>query len=122
MMRKARKVAEQIGRLSPLRPKLAVVLGSGFHGVVNEMEVQVRVPYAKLPGFPRPSVSGHAGELLIGRMSGKPILLLSGRAHYYEGLGMSVVTFAVRTLAAYGIRNLVLTNAAGGINRKFRAG
>ena len=121
-MRKARKVAEQIGRLSPLRPKLAVVLGSGFHGVVNEMEVQVRVPYAKLPGFPRPSVSGHVGELLIGRMSGKPILLLSGRAHYYEGLGMSVVTFAVRTLAAYGIRNLVLTNAAGGINRKFRAG
>jgi purine-nucleoside phosphorylase len=114
--------ARRIKRLSPLRPKLALVLGSGFHGVVDEMEVQVRVPYAKLPGFPRPSVSGHAGELLIGKMSGTPMLVLSGRAHFYEGHDMSVVTFAVRTLAACGIRDLILTNAAGGVNRKFGAG
>src|ERR1051326_6702861 len=89
--------AERIKKLSPLRPKLAMVLGSGFHGVVEQMQVQARIPYQKLPGFPRPSVSGHAGELLIGTMNQTPILVLSGRAHYYEGHDMSAVTFAVRT-------------------------
>src|SRR5262245_32886054 len=108
--------AQRIKKASSLRPKLALVLGSGFHGVVDEMEAQVRIPYAKLPGFPRPSVSGHAGELVIGTMGGTPVLVLSGRAHYYEGHDMQVVTFAVRTLAAYGIRDLLLTNAAGGVN------
>jgi purine-nucleoside phosphorylase len=114
--------AKRIKKLSPLRPKLAIVLGSGFHGVVEQMQVHARISYQRLPGFPRPSVSGHAGELLIGAMSGTPILVLSGRAHYYEGHDMSVVTFAVRTLAACGIRDLILTNAAGGVNPKFRAG
>jgi len=114
--------AERIKRLSPLRPKLALVLGSGFYGVVGEMEVEARIPYRKLPGFPSPTVAGHVGELLIGKIAGTPILVLSGRVHYYEGHEMDVVTFAVRALAAYGIRDLLLTNAAGGINRRFRPG
>src|ERR1051325_9451656 len=112
-----KSAAERIKRLSRLRPKLAIVLGSGFHGLVEQMEVQARISYEKLPGFPRPGVSGHAGELLVGTMGGTPVLILSGRAHYYEGHDMTVVTFAVRTLAAYGIRDLLLTNAAGGVNR-----
>ena len=116
------ETAARIRKLTGLRPKLGVVLGSGFHGVVNEMEVETRIPYRKLPGFPAPTVKGHAGELFVGRMGGTPIVVLSGRAHYYEGHEMEIVTFAVRTLAAYGIRDLVLTNAAGGINEKFRAG
>jgi len=116
------KAAEQIKRLSSLRPKLAIVLGSGFQGVLDEMEVLARISYEKLSGFPRPTVSGHAGDLLIGTMSETPILILSGRAHYYEGHDMNVVTFAVRALAAYGICDLVLTNAAGGVSRKFRPG
>ena len=114
--------AKLIKSLTPTSPKLAFVLGSGFHGVVNHVRVEKRVAYADLPGFPQPGVSGHAGELLIGRMTGIPVMLLSGRAHYYEGHDMSTVTFAVRTLAACGIRDLILTNAAGGINRKFRPG
>jgi purine-nucleoside phosphorylase len=114
--------ARVIKTLSSTTPKLAIVLGSGFHGVVQHMQVERRVSYQALPGFPRPGVSGHAGELLIGRMGGNPVIVLSGRAHYYEGHDMSVVTFAVRTLVAYGISDLVLTNAAGGINRKFRPG
>lgn len=112
----------QLRRLSDLRPQLALVLGSGFHHVLSELEVEARVPYAKLAGFPRTSVAGHAGELLVGRLGGAPIIVLNGRVHFYEGHEMDRVTFAVRAMAACGVRDLVLTNAAGGINRRFRAG
>ncbi|HEX7618857.1 MAG TPA: purine-nucleoside phosphorylase, partial [Verrucomicrobiae bacterium] len=78
--------------------------------------------YAKIPGFPEPTVSGHAGELFFGHLGKTPVLVLSGRAHFYEGHPMERVTFAVRALAAFGIHDLLLTNAAGGINKKFRAG
>jgi purine-nucleoside phosphorylase len=114
--------AARLKKVSPLRPKLAIVLGSGFHHVLNELCVDKKVSYAKIPGFPRTTVSGHAGELFFGKLGGTPVLVLSGRAHFYEGHSMERVTFAVRTLAAFGIHDLLLTNAAGGINRKFRAG
>jgi purine-nucleoside phosphorylase len=105
-----------------LRPTLAIVLGSGFHHVLTELQVEKKISYAKIPGFPRPTVSGHAGELYFGTLGGTPVIVLSGRAHFYEGHPMERVTFAVRALAAYGIRDLLLTNAAGGLNKKFRAG
>src|SRR5580765_5521440 len=114
--------ANLLKKLSRLRPKLAIVLGSGFHHVLSELRVEKKIPYAKIPGFPKPSVSGHAGELYFGTLGGTPVIVLSGRAHYYEGHPMERVTFAVRTLAAFGIRDLVLTNAAGGLNKNFRAG
>lgn len=117
-----RKAAERIGRLSRLRPTLGVVLGSGFKHALTEMEVETRTSYAALPGFPKPTVPGHEGELVIGRLGGTPILMLSGRAHFYEGYTMEPVTFAVRVLAECGVRDLLLTNAAGGINRRFRTG
>src|ERR1019366_8901478 len=108
--------------VSPLRPTLAVVLGSGFHHALTELRVAKKIPYAKIPGFPKPTVSGHAGELYFGHLGKTPALVLSGRAHFYEGHEMERVTFATRTLAAFGITDLLLTNAAGGINNKFRAG
>jgi purine-nucleoside phosphorylase len=114
--------AARIKRFSPLRPKLAIVLGSGFHHVLAELNVEKKVACAKIPGFPQPTVTGHAGELYFGHLGGTPVLVLSGRAHYYEGHPMERVTFAVRTLAAFGITDLLLTNAAGGINQKFRPG
>jgi len=112
----------RINRLSRLRPTLALVLGSGFKHVLSELEADTRVAYSKLPGFPKPTVAGHDGELVIGKLGGTPVIVLSGRAHFYEGHSMERVTFAVRALAACGITDLLLTNAAGGINRKFRAG
>jgi purine-nucleoside phosphorylase len=112
----------RIKQLSRLRPTLALVLGSGFKHVLTEVAVEARVAYAKLPGFPRPTVAGHEGELVIGKLGGTPVILLSGRAHFYEGYSMAQVTFAVRTLADYGVKDLLLTNAAGGINRTFRTG
>src|SRR5258705_12829190 len=117
-----RAAAVRLKNLSRLRPPLAMVLGSGFHHVLAELQVDEKIPYAKLPGFPPVGVSGHAGELLIGLLGGTPVIVLSGRAHFYEGHPMTLVTFAVRTLAAYGIRDLLLTNAAGGLNRQFRPG
>ena len=114
--------AAWLKKVSSLRPTLAVVLGSGFHHVLTELRVDKKVPYAKIPGFPKPTVSGHAGELYFGHLGKTPILVLSGRAHFYEGHPMQRVTFAVRALAAFGIRDLLLTNAAGGLNKKFRAG
>ena len=112
--------AARLKKLSRLRPTLAIVLGSGFHHVLSELRVDAEVSYTRLPGFPPTGVSGHAGKLLIGRLGGAPVMALSGRAHYYEGHSMAEVTFAVRALAAYGIRDLLLTNAAGGVNRRFR--
>ena len=117
-----RTAAARLKRLSRLRPTLAMVLGSGFHHVLSELEVDAEISYARLPGFPPTGVSGHAGQLLIGHLGGTPVMVLSGRAHYYEGHPMAQVTFAVRALAAYGIRDLLLTNAAGGVNRSFRPG
>ena len=117
-----RAAAARLKRLSRLRPTLAIVLGSGFHHVLSELQVAAEVAYGKLPGFPSTGVSGHAGQLFLGHLGGTPVMLLSGRAHYYEGHPMTLVTFAVRALAAYGIRDLLLTNAAGGVNRSFHPG
>ncbi len=86
------------------------------------MRADKKIEYAKIPGFPTPTVPGHAGELYFGHLGGTPVLMLSGRAHFYEGHDMERVTFGVRMLAAFGIRDLLLTNAAGGISRHFRAG
>jgi purine-nucleoside phosphorylase len=114
--------AARLKKISPLRPKLAIVLGSGFHHVLAELRVAKKISYAQIPGFPKPTVSGHAGELYFGHLGKTPVLVLSGRAHFYEGHEMERVTFATRTLAAFGVTDLLLTNAAGGLNKKFKAG
>jgi purine-nucleoside phosphorylase len=114
--------AVRLKRLSRLRPTLAIVLGSGFQHVLHDLKVDRKVSYESLPGFPPVGVSGHAGELYFGRLGTTPALVLSGRAHFYEGHSMARVTFAIRTLAAFGVRDVLLTNAAGGMNRRFRAG
>ena len=114
--------AARLQKISPLRPTLAIVLGSGFHHALTELRVAQKISYAKIPGFPKPTVSGHAGELYFGHLGQTPVLVLSGRAHFYEGHDMERVTFATRTLAAFGVTDLLLTNAAGGVNKNFRAG
>ena len=122
LTRPVKQAVAKIKKISRLRPTLALVLGSGFNHVLRELEADTEIPYAKLPGFPKPSVAGHDGRLVIGKLGRTPVIVLSGRAHFYEGHPMERVTFAVRVLAAYGITDLLLTNAAGGINKKFRAG
>jgi purine-nucleoside phosphorylase len=114
--------AARLKELSRLRPALAIVLGSGFQHVLSGLETAQRIPYDQLPDFPLTKVEGHAGELWLGRLSGTPVLVLSGRAHFYEGHSLEHITFPMRVLAAFGIRDVLLTNAAGGINRRYRPG
>jgi len=111
-----------VAELSALRPTLALVLGSGFQPVLEKVEVGASISYAKLPGFAPVGVDGHAGQLIVGRLGGTPVMVFSGRVHYYEGHTLAAVTFPVRVAAASGVRDLLLTNAAGGLNRAFRPG
>src|SRR5262245_18196182 len=114
--------AKLLRGISGLNPTLALVLGSGFHAFAETLNADAAISYAKLPGFPRASVGGHVGKALFGTQEGTPVLVLSGRAHYYEGWSMDEVTFPMRVLASLGIQSVLLTNAAGGINRRFRVG
>lgn len=116
------EAAQAILKRSKLRPTLAVVLGSGFSSVLSKCTVVFEIPYSSLPGFPRLSVAGHEGKLCLCFLAKVPLVVLSGRAHYYEGHSMTAVTFAMRVLAAMGIKTVLLTNAAGGISSKFKRG
>jgi inosine and guanosine-specific purine nucleoside phosphorylase I len=104
-------------------PAIALVLGSGWGGVVDAlMHVQKSCAYGELPGFPESTVEGHEGRLLYGTMAGVPVWVMQGRFHYYEGYSMAEVTFPVRVFANLGVKALMLTNAAGGIEPSYKPG
>lgn len=109
-------------RLGGRQPRVAIVLGSGVGHLVDQAQDAVRIPYAAIPGFPLPTIVGHGGELVIGTLAGRTVLLQSGRFHMYEGHDADVSARPVRVFAQLGIDTLLLTNAAGGINRSFKAG
>ena len=114
--------AALITQRTKLRPKLGIVLGSGFGANAKAVAVEREFPYRELPGFPVGTVPGHAGRLILGEWQGVAVALLAGRAHFYEGFELAESTFPIRVLAALGVGTLLLTNAAGGINAKFRVG
>jgi purine-nucleoside phosphorylase len=104
------------------KAKVAVVLGSGLGAFADELTDSIAVPYAKIPDWPQSTAIGHAGKLVAGKLDGLDLLILSGRAHLYEGYSPAQVTFGVRTLGRLGIRTILFTNAAGGINLNFSQG
>jgi purine-nucleoside phosphorylase len=108
--------------IAPRQPTVAIVLGSGLGFLGESLGDAVRVPYARIPGFPPPGVAGHAGELIAGALEGKAVLMQSGRFHLYEGHEPATAALPVRVFHALGVRTLLLTNAAGGIRRTFGAG
>jgi purine-nucleoside phosphorylase len=108
--------------LGSRRPSALLVLGSGLGRLAERLEDAVRRPYRDIPGFPEPTVEGHAGELVAGRLAGREVLVQSGRFHMYEGHDAAASALPVRIAAAVGIRTVLLTNAAGGIRRTFRSG
>ncbi|MFN7915221.1 MAG: purine-nucleoside phosphorylase [Vicinamibacterales bacterium] len=117
-----KEAAEYIrGRIQAV-PDLAIVLGSGLGDFAGTLDEAVSMPYGELPHWPKSNVIGHEGRLVIGKVGGRTIAALSGRCHVYEGHDLKTVTFAVRALGVLGVKMLVLTNAAGGINTGFSSG
>ena len=109
-------------RLGGRAPTIALVLGSGLGGLAEQIADGVRIPYKDIPGFHVPTVEGHRGELVIGKLGGKTVLAQSGRFHMYEGYSAQDSVLPVRVFGALGITSLIVTNAAGGVRRTFRAG
>lgn len=123
MERNAEKSAARIQQLSGGDvPPLALVLGSGFQGILSEVEIESEAGFSELPGFPTLGVPGHSGRVLIANVAGFRLLVCSGRAHYYEGHSMETVVFPTRVMAECGVKEIVFTNAAGGINSRYRPG
>lgn len=108
--------------LGPELPELALILGSGFQKLLQGLQIHAEVNITEIPAFPQMRVKGHSGKVLVVEIEGLKVLVIAGRAHYYEGHPMEAVMFPVRVLAECGVRDLVLTNAAGGINPEFKPG
>lgn len=121
-MEKYRIAAEYIRERIKQPPKTAVILGSGLGPLVNDIHQPTEIDYADIPGFPHTTVKGHAGKLVSGTLGGRQILAMKGRFHYYEGWDISQVVFHIRVFKLLGVSNLIVTNAAGGINTSFAPG
>jgi purine-nucleoside phosphorylase len=109
-------------RLGKLKPRVAIILGSGLGFLADEVDNPIRIPYSTIPGFPEPGVAGHKGELVGGTLEGVPVLVQAGRFHLYEGHPAEVAGLPTRVFAELGIGILIVTNAAGGVRRTFPGG
>ncbi len=119
---RAEHAARFIRSRADLDVRVALVLGSGLGAFADELEGAEPIPYSEIPGFARPTVEGHAGRLVVGRVGGAGVAAMQGRFHFYEGYTLEEVTFPVRVLGLLGARSLVLTNAAGGLNNSYEQG
>lgn len=108
--------AEAVRRRHAGAAEIGIILGTGLGGLGREIEVETRVPYGDIPGFPLSTVESHAGQLLLGRLGGRPVVAMQGRFHRYEGYDLRQVTFPVRVMYALGVRTLIVSNACGGMN------
>ena len=118
----AQSAADYIWALTSHRPRLAIILGSGLGNFASQVEDPTTIPYADIPHFPQSTVVGHSGKLVIGKIGEIPVAVMQGRVHAYEGYSMAQVTFPTRVLALLGIQQLIVTNAAGGINTRYGQG
>lgn len=117
-----KKACGYIEKLIPEKPEVGMVLGSGLGELANQLANTVVLDYKDIPGFPVSTVKGHAGKLIYGELAGKRVLVMKGRFHYYEGYDMQRAAFGIRVMKLLGINNVLITNAAGGINASFSEG
>jgi purine-nucleoside phosphorylase len=110
------------GRLGSLAPRVGIVLGSGLGAVADAVAKPIFVPYGEIPHFPQSTVEGHSGRIVAGLLGGVPVVVMQGRVHSYEGYTPQQVTFPLRVLGTFGVRAVVLTNAAGGIQQGYHVG
>src|SRR5208282_2276672 len=118
----ADSAAKLILARTPLRPRIALVLGSGLGAFADSLTDAACVPYAEIPAFPQSTAIGHAGRMVVGNAGAVPVAAMQGRVHLYEGYSVHEVTFPIRVFARMGIRAVILTNAAGGINLGYSQG
>ncbi len=104
------------------QPSVGIVLGSGLGSFADEIEIECEIQYSDIPHFPVSTVKGHSGKLIFGNLSGKKVVAMGGRFHYYEGYSTQEVVFPIRVLKFLGLKTLLISNAAGGINRSFKVG
>jgi purine-nucleoside phosphorylase len=119
---RAEAAARFLLKQTKLRPRIALVLGSGLGAFADEFTGATRIPYAKIPNFPRSTAIGHAGQLVIGKVDGVEVAAMQGRVHLYEGYSAKDVAFPIRVFARMGVKAVILTNAAGGIRKEFTQG
>lgn len=119
---KLRKCYEYYRTVTDFKPRIGLILGSGLGNYARNMKVEQEIPYGDIPGFPVSTVQGHDGRFLLGFIGEVPAVVMKGRVHFYEGYTMEEVVLPVRLMKLMGIEKLILTNAAGGINRKFNVG
>ena len=115
-------VAAYIAKQTNARPQIGLILGSGLGVLAEEITEAVRIPYGEIPHFPLSTVEGHTGQLVIGQLCSKTVVVMQGRFHYYEGHGLDAVTFPVHVMKAMGVETIVVTNAAGGVNESYEPG
>ena len=118
----AQNAADFIKSRFPLQPKLALILGSGLGDFASQVKSAVTIPYSEIPYFPQSTVAGHSGKLILGEIGGVPVAVMQGRVHAYEGYALEQVTFPIRVLGLLGVEQLIVTNAAGGINTRYGQG
>ncbi|KLO23140.1 purine-nucleoside phosphorylase [Marinitoga sp. 1155] len=121
-VKNVKEAAKYIKEKISNQPEIAIVLGSGLHGISEKLENSLSISYTDIPNFPVSTAPGHKGELMFGSISGKNVMLMNGRFHYYEGYTMKEVTFPIRVMQELGIKILIVTNAAGGMNPNFEVG
>ena len=118
----AETAAQHVLQRTTLRPRIGLVLGSGLGGFADSLSDVTRIPFAEIPAFPRSTAIGHAGQMVIGKSGAVPVAVMQGRVHLYEGYSPHQVVFPMRVFGQMGIRSVVLTNAAGGINLSYQQG
>ena len=122
MLEKIKESAEFLQQKIHTSPKIAIVLGSGLGGLVDHIHIETEIPYTNIPNFPVSTVKGHRGSLVFGKMNNIEVVVMSGRFHFYEGYTMKDVTFPLQVLKEIGIQQVILSNAAGGMNPTFKVG
>lgn len=122
MYEKIKETAKFLKGLGIDQPEIGIVLGTGLGGIVNMIKVEKKIDYHDIPNFPVSTVRGHSGTLIYGQLSGKSVIAMQGRFHYYEGWAMEEVTFPIRVMKLLGIEKLMVSNACGGVNPDFEVG
>ena len=122
MLQTIKETASFISNKTKFNPEIGIILGTGLGGLVSEIDIQHSIPYNEIPNFPVSTVEGHSGRLIFGTLGNKNVVAMQGRFHFYEGYTMEKVTFPVRVMKLLGIKNLIVSNASGGVNPDYEVG